>query len=230
MDDELTRRLPSDRGKQRRLRSTSKEVVYFPPSEFDPTWSSACAAAAKRLGFSHRDIVSGAGHDAVYIARVAPDRDDLRPLQGRHQPQRDRERAARAPRRGLQRHAGSGPRHRGNRLAVHWPSPARGGSHETAHLRGCSARASCAARRRADVPARLARAAGAHGAGARHRQPADAEADRRAADPDLERDPEDAPRNGRRRSTPAPRPTMRGAARAARSTRVKVEPIDASTA
>jgi N-carbamoyl-L-amino-acid hydrolase len=30
------------------------------------------SAAAGDLGLSHRDIVSGAGHDAVYIARVAP--------------------------------------------------------------------------------------------------------------------------------------------------------------
>jgi N-carbamoyl-L-amino-acid hydrolase len=29
-------------------------------------------AAASALGLSHRDIVSGAGHDAVYVARVAP--------------------------------------------------------------------------------------------------------------------------------------------------------------
>jgi N-carbamoyl-L-amino-acid hydrolase len=28
--------------------------------------------AAERLGCSHRDIVSGAGHDACYLARVAP--------------------------------------------------------------------------------------------------------------------------------------------------------------
>ena len=28
--------------------------------------------AAQGLGYSHRDIVSGAGHDAVYVARVAP--------------------------------------------------------------------------------------------------------------------------------------------------------------
>jgi N-carbamoyl-L-amino-acid hydrolase len=28
--------------------------------------------AAQQLGFSHTDIVSGAGHDAVYVARVAP--------------------------------------------------------------------------------------------------------------------------------------------------------------
>jgi N-carbamoyl-L-amino-acid hydrolase len=28
--------------------------------------------AARRLGLSHQDIVSGAGHDAVHVARVAP--------------------------------------------------------------------------------------------------------------------------------------------------------------
>jgi len=49
-----------------------KEVVYFPPSEFAPELVERVRAAAKRLGFSHRDIVSGAAHDAVYLARVAP--------------------------------------------------------------------------------------------------------------------------------------------------------------
>ena len=29
-------------------------------------------AGAKARGFSHRDIVSGAAHDAVYMARIAP--------------------------------------------------------------------------------------------------------------------------------------------------------------
>ena len=28
--------------------------------------------AAERLGYSHRDIISGAGHDACWINRVAP--------------------------------------------------------------------------------------------------------------------------------------------------------------
>ncbi|MGC7532246.1 M20/M25/M40 family metallo-hydrolase, partial [Pandoraea pneumonica] len=29
-------------------------------------------AAAERFGYSHRDMVSGAGHDACYLAQVAP--------------------------------------------------------------------------------------------------------------------------------------------------------------
>jgi beta-ureidopropionase / N-carbamoyl-L-amino-acid hydrolase len=49
-----------------------KEVVYFPPSEFAPELVGRVRAAAQQLGFSHRDIVSGAAHDAVYLARVAP--------------------------------------------------------------------------------------------------------------------------------------------------------------
>ena len=32
----------------------------------------AVEAAAKQLGYSYMDAVSGAGHDAVYMARLAP--------------------------------------------------------------------------------------------------------------------------------------------------------------
>ncbi|MBI2748718.1 MAG: Zn-dependent hydrolase [Burkholderiales bacterium] len=49
-----------------------KEVVYFPPSEFAPDLVAAVRNAAEGLGYTHRDIVSGAAHDAVYLARIAP--------------------------------------------------------------------------------------------------------------------------------------------------------------
>ena len=49
-----------------------QEVVYFPPSEFAPPLVESVRAGAKARGFSHRDIVSGAAHDAVYMARIAP--------------------------------------------------------------------------------------------------------------------------------------------------------------
>jgi N-carbamoyl-L-amino-acid hydrolase len=49
-----------------------KEVVYFPPSEFAPELVAGVREGAKALGYSHRDIVSGAAHDAVYMARIAP--------------------------------------------------------------------------------------------------------------------------------------------------------------
>jgi N-carbamoyl-L-amino-acid hydrolase len=58
--------------RERRVSIELKEVVYFPPSQFAPELVERVRAAAKELGLSHRDIVSGAAHDAVYLSRVAP--------------------------------------------------------------------------------------------------------------------------------------------------------------
>jgi len=44
----------------------------FPATPFDDACVSAVRTAAEQGGHAWRDIVSGAGHDAVYIARVAP--------------------------------------------------------------------------------------------------------------------------------------------------------------
>ena len=55
-----------------RVQADIKEVVYFPPCEFAAELVSSVRTAAKSLGHSHRDIVSGAAHDAVYMARIAP--------------------------------------------------------------------------------------------------------------------------------------------------------------
>jgi len=49
-----------------------KQVFYYAPVAFDEGCVAAVRRAAKHLGLTHRDIVSGAGHDACYIARVAP--------------------------------------------------------------------------------------------------------------------------------------------------------------
>ena len=49
-----------------------KEVVYFPPSAFDARLVQSIREAAGELDLSQRDIVSGAAHDAVYMARIAP--------------------------------------------------------------------------------------------------------------------------------------------------------------
>ena len=49
-----------------------KEVFYYPPVPFDAGCIAAVRRAAKHLELTHRDIVSGAGHDACYMARVAP--------------------------------------------------------------------------------------------------------------------------------------------------------------
>jgi beta-ureidopropionase / N-carbamoyl-L-amino-acid hydrolase len=54
------------------LSSDIKQVFYYAPVAFDEGCIAAVRRAAKHLGLSHRDIVSGAGHDACYLARVAP--------------------------------------------------------------------------------------------------------------------------------------------------------------
>ncbi len=47
-------------------------VGHFDPVTFDPTLVKTVRKAAETLGYSHMDIISGAGHDACWINRVAP--------------------------------------------------------------------------------------------------------------------------------------------------------------
>lgn len=47
-------------------------VAHFEPITFDPALVDMVRGAADRLGYSRRDIVSGAGHDACWVASVAP--------------------------------------------------------------------------------------------------------------------------------------------------------------
>ncbi|MBH1964657.1 MAG: Zn-dependent hydrolase [Comamonadaceae bacterium] len=49
-----------------------EQVVYFPPQPFAPSLVESVRRNATDLGYSTMDCVSGAGHDAVYVARVAP--------------------------------------------------------------------------------------------------------------------------------------------------------------
>jgi N-carbamoyl-L-amino-acid hydrolase len=49
-----------------------QEIWHAPPVAFDPDCIEAVRQATNQLGLSAREIVSGAGHDAVYMARVVP--------------------------------------------------------------------------------------------------------------------------------------------------------------
>ncbi|MCA0015104.1 Zn-dependent hydrolase [Mesorhizobium sp. B292B1B] len=49
-----------------------EQVGHFDPVTFDKGCVKAIRDAADRLGYTHRNIVSGAGHDACWINRVAP--------------------------------------------------------------------------------------------------------------------------------------------------------------
>ncbi len=49
-----------------------EKVGGFDPVTFDEKCVLAVRNAAERLGYSHQDLISGAGHDACWINRVAP--------------------------------------------------------------------------------------------------------------------------------------------------------------
>lgn len=49
-----------------------EQIFYYKPVAFDADCVASVRAAAQRFGYSHREIVSGAGHDACYLAQVAP--------------------------------------------------------------------------------------------------------------------------------------------------------------
>ena len=54
------------------LKVALKEVSHYPAAPFHPDCQAAIADAAQRLGYPAREIVSGAGHDAVYMSYLAP--------------------------------------------------------------------------------------------------------------------------------------------------------------
>jgi N-carbamoyl-L-amino-acid hydrolase len=47
-------------------------VGHFDPVTFDPTLVARVRKAAETLGYSHMDIISGAGHDACWMNKLAP--------------------------------------------------------------------------------------------------------------------------------------------------------------
>ena len=49
-----------------------ERVSYYPPCPFHPDCVGAVRKATEALGYSSMDVVSGAGHDAIYAARLAP--------------------------------------------------------------------------------------------------------------------------------------------------------------
>jgi len=54
------------------LKIDLERVSYFPPCPFHPDCVDAVREASAKLGYATMDVVSGAGHDAIYAARLAP--------------------------------------------------------------------------------------------------------------------------------------------------------------
>jgi beta-ureidopropionase / N-carbamoyl-L-amino-acid hydrolase len=72
MDHALREAFERARGRTPDVEFHLHEIWYAPPVAFDPDCVAAVRQAAAELGLTARDIVSGAGHDAVYMARVVP--------------------------------------------------------------------------------------------------------------------------------------------------------------
>ena len=71
MDKEI-RAFIDKTSKESGLAISIEQVSYFPPCPFEEGCVTAVRKGAERLGYSLMDAVSGAGHDAVYMARLAP--------------------------------------------------------------------------------------------------------------------------------------------------------------
>ncbi|OJU38039.1 MAG: Zn-dependent hydrolase [Alphaproteobacteria bacterium 65-37] len=77
-NDELTRMdadmraAAADIAKRHRLDVKIEQIWHFPASPFARELVSAVRRGAEQAGYAHMDIVSGAGHDACYVSRVAP--------------------------------------------------------------------------------------------------------------------------------------------------------------
>ncbi|MEH6576495.1 MAG: Zn-dependent hydrolase [Amphritea sp.] len=65
---EISQRISEDLG----LEMKFEQIWHSPPVPFNKECVDSIRDGAEAAGYSHRDIVSGAGHDACYISRVAP--------------------------------------------------------------------------------------------------------------------------------------------------------------
>ena len=54
------------------LTCAMEEILYFAPIAFDEDCVAAVRQGAEAQGYGHRDMISGAGHDACYLSKVAP--------------------------------------------------------------------------------------------------------------------------------------------------------------
>lgn len=71
MVDEV-RQVIEDTCQQHGLSFELTPTADFPPLDFDPACVAAVRQGAEQLGLSHMDIVSGAGHDAIFVAELGP--------------------------------------------------------------------------------------------------------------------------------------------------------------
>lgn len=54
------------------LEAEAERIFSYAPIHFDEECIEIVRKVTQQLGYSHRDMISGAGHDACYLSRVAP--------------------------------------------------------------------------------------------------------------------------------------------------------------
>ena len=70
--DRLFRDFVDETCEEKGLLGRVEEIWHMPVTEFDPDCVDAIRSATAELGYSSMEMVSGAGHDALYLAKVAP--------------------------------------------------------------------------------------------------------------------------------------------------------------
>jgi N-carbamoyl-L-amino-acid hydrolase len=70
--DRAFRQLVEKECKRFRLDNQINECWHMPVTEFAPRCVDAVRSATEKLGYSSMEMVSGAGHDSLYIASVSP--------------------------------------------------------------------------------------------------------------------------------------------------------------
>lgn len=70
--DQAVREAVEEAATRSGVASTLQQIFHFAPLPFNADCVSAVRDAATTLGYSHRDMTSGAGHDAVHMAPVFP--------------------------------------------------------------------------------------------------------------------------------------------------------------
>jgi len=70
--DTQFRKLVDAECRSRNLAGDVSELWHMPATQFDRSCVDVVRDATDALGYSHMEIVSGAGHDSLYVARVAP--------------------------------------------------------------------------------------------------------------------------------------------------------------
>ena len=70
--DRLFRTFVAETCEAKSLQGRVEEFWHMPVTEFDADCVDAVRSATAELGYSSMEMVSGAGHDALYVAKVAP--------------------------------------------------------------------------------------------------------------------------------------------------------------